>query len=210
MYQPDEKTSPTLAEELLALFGSGESTPPETEVVEEIEFASDIDRVVEALASGPAPARLPGAGVRLSKFTTKQMSRKRKIDKPPRKKPGKKHWKAKASRKMWAVKRDRAYNLKWLVHSKWGVFSYYKQEFGPKWKITKPEWEYIWDTYGLEGMAPVVRAVAPGVVMTPFTIVIRSRQESKLKDVIYDGQNRMIHEMLGTLVADDPEQLGTK
>lgn len=80
---------------------------------------------------------LPGASVRLSKFTLKQISRKRKVVavKPKRGRP-KEHYQTRRRKKRM---RNR---------SKWDQYAKWKHKFGARWLLTREDWEMLWEYIG--------------------------------------------------------------
>jgi hypothetical protein len=76
---------------------------------------------------------LPGASVRLSKFTQKQVSRenplKRKVVKKGRPKA---HYQTRRKKKRLRNK------------SQWDQYASWKHKFGARWLLTKEDWEQVW------------------------------------------------------------------
>jgi hypothetical protein len=76
---------------------------------------------------------LPGASVRLSRFTRKQISRANplKSRKKPRGRP-KDHYQTRRKKKR---ERNR---------SKWDRYAKYRHRFGARWLLTRDDWEVLW------------------------------------------------------------------
>jgi hypothetical protein len=80
---------------------------------------------------------LPGASVRLSRFTQKQVSRANPL-KRTKAKPGrpKDHYQTRRKKKRT---RNR---------SKWDQYAKWKHKFGARWLLTKEDWDMLWEYIG--------------------------------------------------------------
>lgn len=179
---PQEISPPTPAGGLLEA-SQGESLPP-----------SRLEALLAEAKAIEIP-RLKGYSIRLSRYSKRALSRAHPLTGRKKRKKYKARPDMKARRKR---KWQAAYKAKALLHEE-GCYKFYRTVYGDRWRITPEEWGYIWAEYDLEGSSPVIQTLpglGPSGDLTPYTILIRSKQERNLRDTIYDGQSREIEDIL--------------
>ena len=149
-----------------------------------------LERLLEALSGTTLPT-LPGATVKRSKFTTRQLAR----DNPLR---------GKVRRKKYKSRRDSFLRKKRIRQARYReetlldrdrCYGFYRTKYRDRWDITKDEWDKIWEEYGLDGVSPVVSPIRKGVRMDKYGIVIKPKQERKLRTAIYDGDDVKLYDI---------------
>lgn len=150
-----------------------------------------IHDVLEALKDAPLE-RLPGAGIRRSRFTLRKLSEERPLTKVRKKRKYKTRKDSHLRKKRIRSARYRAEAL--LDCGK--CYRYYRGVYGSRWAITEEEWGRIWEEYALQDTSPVVSAIYPGGVLDKYSIVIKPKQEQKLKAAIYDGEDRRLYDIM--------------
>lgn len=150
-----------------------------------------LEELLEA-SRGMVLERMPGHGVKRSRFTTRMLVRDHPMERKAKRKKPKARRDSSLRKKRIRSARYRAEAL--LDRDK--CYQLYRARHGERWQITLEEWYKIWEEAGLEGTSPIVTSIYPKGVMSKYSVVIRPKQERKLRATIYDGEEQKIHDLM--------------